>query len=207
MLDPRDAGATPGRAHEATRRPRGHRPAGSRAPSAAERALRRFFFGAPQGAFDAARMHGHAEPSARGRRERDRGEVGIRGALLLQKHDDGGRELVRRAGAALVGQQAAQSRARERGLRLIERLSREAKGTRGARDGSLVDPNPTEHLVLDLKQVATIEERAVGKERVGHFLSAGIEEAARAKRIALGIGREAGRHACRGWHHIADMSI
>ena len=56
---------------------------------------------------------------------------------------------------------------------------------RGLADGTIVDVNLTQHLVLDLHQVVGIEEVAVAKQRMADGFRMRIECAVTAKRLTL----------------------
>ena len=75
---------------------------------------------------------------------------------------------------ATFGDQSRQSRFLEGGQELVERRPREAKAVGGCRHGKVVDLHAPKHLVLDLHQVARIEELVRQEQLVGHVLGASV---------------------------------
>src|SRR5438093_291911 len=71
---------------------------------------------------------------------------------------------------------------------LVEGNPREAEG--GGRPGHRVPigVDAAEHLVLDLDQVAGVEERVAAEERIADVLRAGVERTGGAERGALLVG-------------------
>src|SRR5262249_60160210 len=77
---------------------------------------------------------------------------------------------------------------------LIKRRSRDAEGLGGACHPRAVDPDTAEHLVLDLHEIARIEEVAPAKGLVGDARRSRVERATPAEGLQLGIGLRAAGH-------------
>ena len=76
---------------------------------------------------------------------------------------DVGAELVSRARPALARQEAGEALAAERGARLVERGPRNPEGRHRGGDRRTVDVDPPDQLVLDLHEIAGVEERGLLK--------------------------------------------
>ena len=121
----------------------------------------------------------------------------IGGAVLLNEVEDLVRALVRALRPARARQQPGQPRRRERRLRDVERLAAHAKGGRDLSDGALVEPMSTEHLVLHLDAIASVEKVVAAERRIVHHVGARMQRPGCAERRDLGIlcgGRTAARH-------------
>src|SRR4029077_5212492 len=64
-------------------------------------------------------------------------------------------------------------------------------------DGGPLDANAAKHLVLDLHQVARVEELAAEEQGVGHLLGVGVQDALLTERFAFGV-RGLGHEDLRG---------
>ena len=107
-----------------------------------------------------------------------RPQRGVAGALLLEEGHHGGGELVAAAGTGPDRQQAGQTRRLPGRLGGVEGRPGEAEGGGGLGDRLAVGQHAAQHLVLDLDQVAGVEEGvAAGEGRVDHRLGAGVEGA------------------------------
>jgi hypothetical protein len=82
----------------------------------------------------------------------------------------------------------------ERGQRLVEGRARETEG-RGARgDGDAIDARPTAHLVLNLDEIARVEELVADEHGVRDAVGAWVEAALRAQGDGLRVGELAASH-------------
>jgi hypothetical protein len=77
---------------------------------------------------------------------------------LLEELHDLRAQFVRAPGSGLLRQQPAESSKLEGRLCLIERRTREAERRGALGDRPRIDPNAPEHLVLDLHEIARVEE-------------------------------------------------
>jgi len=122
-------------------------------------------------------------------------QVDVRGPLLLHELHDVVGQLVRATRSRLVRQKSGQTFAVEGRLRLVERLSGEAKRARDGRHRLVIDTHATQHLVLDLEQVVRVEERVVGEERIGDRVRVCVQKSVSLQRPMLG---SALRFVCHG---------
>ncbi len=106
---------------------------------------------------------------------------------MVDEFHDGFRELVGTPRARPSGDQPRQPLIFEGRLSLVESGPREAEGRSRLRDRLSVDPHSAEHLVLDLDQVAGIEELAGLKPFVGDGLGTGIEHSVLGQCLAFGV--------------------
>ena len=77
---------------------------------------------------------------------------------------------------------------------MVEGRTREAEGSGARCDGDAVNPDAPEHLVLDLHDVARVEEVLPREGVVGDALGARVEAATRAEGVGLRVGRLAAGH-------------
>src|SRR5262245_26830956 len=129
-----------------------------------------FFSAALQGAFDAAGMDHQVEVLVNQLREGGGPEQRVAKPVLEQEFDDAVGELVGVTGSGSLRDQARQAGAVVERLGLIEDGTGEPErlGYRG--DGGPLDANASEHLILDLDQVARVEELTAEEQGVGHLL-------------------------------------
>ena len=118
------------------------------------------------------------------------------GDRLLDETGNLGCNLVRLAGAALGRQQSHQTIAIEVGLHLVEGRARHAERRTRLGNGLTLAPHPSQHLVLDLRQIVRIEEVAFQKSRVSNTLRTRIGGAALFERAVLGIRFERAANHC-----------
>jgi hypothetical protein len=78
--------------------------------------------------------------------------------------------------------------------RLIERGARKAKGGGGLTHGSPFDLDPAEHLVLDLGQIARVEELVAGEQGIGNRIGMGMQRTLRAQGVDFRIGARSRGH-------------
>ena len=97
-------------------------------------------------------------------------------------------ELVGSMGPSLLWDKPGKARVLEGLQRLVEGRAREAKFRRTVSDGFLFDLNLPEHLVLDLNEIARVEELPCGEERVLDALGMRIDSALVAQGVFFGIG-------------------
>jgi len=97
-------------------------------------------------------------------------------------------ELVRLLGTALVWHQTGKTVLLESRLCLIERWPRKTEVCRGIGHGLSFGPHPAQHLVLDLDQIARIEEIVLKKQLVADGLRAGVQRSLLLERPELGVG-------------------
>jgi hypothetical protein len=114
--------------------------------------------------FDAARMHADTELIEEKRRQflRDQGVVRREGSL--EPIDDSIGELVGPFRARALGQEAGQAGGLVGGLGFVEGRAREAEALGSLAHRRAVLPDAPQHLVLDLNQVARVEEAVVRPE-------------------------------------------
>ena len=135
------------------------------------------FFSPHQRAHERAGMDGDAEALLHCLRPVGGRARRIRGAPLLDEVEDLVRALVRALRPARTGEQPRQSGRREGGLRDIEALPADTKGGRHLGDRPTVDAVATEHLVLHLHAIASIEEVMAPEGLVLDGLGASMERA------------------------------
>jgi hypothetical protein len=97
------------------------------------------------------------------------------------------RELVPVFRTALAGQKAAEAFVLKSVPRLIESDAGEAEVRGGYAYRSFVMYNPTQHLVLDLRQIMRIKEIVGTENLIPHGLGVRIETAMPAKNLVLGL--------------------
>ncbi len=125
------------------------------------------------------------EPLLNGPGQLPGGERGIGRQLPGDKLHHLGGQFVSTLRAALLRQQAEYTVVLKGRLSLIKRRAGEAEGLRGLADGTIVDVNLTQHLVLDLHEVVGIEKVAVAKQSMTDGFRMRIECSMTAKRLAL----------------------
>jgi len=86
-----------------------------------------------------------------------------------------------------VGHQSRQPPALQGGLGLVEGGPRQTECRRAAADRLPVDAHPPHHLVLDLHEIAGVEEVGRGEERILDTFGARVEAALLSQRFDLGI--------------------
>jgi len=152
-----------------------------------------FFFRARERPFDAAWMHPQPEAVLHLPSEVDGSGRAIRRVGLLKKREDVAGDLVAPVRSPFVRQQARQPALLKGPLRVIERGTREMerRGRRGHRLRFEFDP--PEHLVLDLDDVARIEEVVRSEGGIRDLVGAAIQRAVDPQRLDLGIGGWAAR--------------
>jgi len=91
-------------------------------------------------------------------------------ALLEHEFQDGRRKFVRSVRATLAGNQSRKALLRNRTLGLIEDRPRHSERRGRFGDGSFVDLDTAEHLVLHLQQVVRIEEVGRLEQGIGDGL-------------------------------------
>ncbi len=96
-------------------------------------------------------------------------------------------QLVGSMGPSLLWDKPGKARVLEGLQRLVEGRARETKVRRAVSDGFLFDLNLPEHLVLDLNQIARVEELVCGEERVVDALGMGTQSALVAQGVLFGI--------------------
>ena len=94
--------------------------------------------------------------------------------------------LCARCGPRLVGTEPVEARALEGRLRLVERGAREAEGAAWSH-GLAVERHAAEHLVLDLHEIARVEEVVAREGGVSDALGTPVEAAGGAQRFELRI--------------------
>ena len=151
-----------------------------------------FFSSALQGAFDAAGMDHEVEVLSNQLRERGSSEQRVANPVLEQEIDDEVGELVSVTGSESLRDQARQAGAVVERLGLVEDRTRESERLSHLGDGGPLDANAAKHLVLDLHQVARVEELAPEEQGVGHLLGVGIQDA---------LVRELFTFGGQGWGH------
>ena len=149
---------------------------------------RPFFFPSRQGPLDAARMDLAAEalPDAPRQLRRAAGTASS-ARCCCRKSTTSALSLCARRGPGFFGTSAARPPRAEARLRLIEGGTREAERRRAAADGLPVDAHAPHHLVLDLDQIAGVEEVGGGEERIVDPLRMRVEAALLAQRVELGV--------------------
>jgi hypothetical protein len=145
------------------------------------------FFPAGQGPFDAARMDRAAESRADPPRQLRGAHRGIRHARPLQEVHHLGAQLVRTPRTGLVGDERGEAAARQGALGLAEGRPGHAERGGAPTDRMAVDPHAPHHLVLDLNQIAGVEEVGGGEERILDPLRVHVEAAMEAERVGLGV--------------------
>jgi hypothetical protein len=142
---------------------------------------------ARQTALDRSRMHSHREAFLDSSGQVSGAQGWIVLARLSNELQDRRTQLARLFGPALEWDKTRQTTLRKGGLGLVERRPRETKlgGSFGDRLPVFLDA--AHHLVLDLNQVAGIEELAGGKQVVGHGLGAWIYGALLAQTAQFGV--------------------
>ena len=96
-------------------------------------------------------------------------------------------QLVRLFRAALVGHEAGESCLFEGRQGLIKRGPREAEGCRSAGHRLALALHAAKHLVLDLHEVARVEETVLEEQFVGDTLLARIQSSLLPQRLELGL--------------------
>ena len=96
-------------------------------------------------------------------------------------------EFVGTSGARSLRDQAGQAGAVVERLGLIENGTREPERLNDLGDGGPLNANAAEHLVLDLHQVARVEELAAQEHGVGHLLGVGVQGALLTQRFGFGV--------------------
>lgn len=139
-------------------------------------------------ALDAARVHLNLEPLADGLGQLLGSQGSICGSLLSNELHNLAGQLVAALRAAFERNQAEESFLLKGRLRLIKRWARKSEGIRGLADGSFVEVNLAQHLVLDLHEIFGIEEVAVLEQRTGDRFWMRVESAVTAERLAFGPG-------------------
>jgi hypothetical protein len=132
-------------------------------------------------------MDGDAEALAHRRRPAGGRALRILGALLLDEVEDLVGALVRVLGPPGTREQPREPGGGERRRRGIESLTAHPKGGRDLGDGPLVDPVPTQHLVLHLHAIAAIEKLVASEGLILDGVGARMERAGRAEGRDLGI--------------------
>ncbi|MDI6773570.1 MAG: hypothetical protein QME77_13440 [bacterium] len=102
------------------------------------------------------------------------------------------RNLVGPPRSGLLGQQRRQASRRVGRLHLVVRRSRQAEARRAVADRLPVYADPAQHLVLDLHQVARVEELARGECLVGDLLRMRVQAALLAEGVGLGVALGSG---------------
>jgi len=120
-------------------------------------------------------------------RERGGPEQRVTELVLEQEGDDELGELVGTAGAGPLGDQARQAGAVEERLGLIEDGTGEPERLSHLGDGGPLDANAAKHFVLDLHEVARVEELAATEQGVGYLLGVGVQDALLTERLAFGV--------------------
>ena len=132
-----------------------------------------FFVCAP-GAFDAARMNHEAEVLPNQLQERRGSEQWVAKPVLEQEFDHEVGELVGLTRSGSLRDQARQAGAVIERLSLIEDGTGEPERQSNLGDRGSLDANTAKHLVLDLHEVARVEELAAEEQGVGHLLGVGV---------------------------------
>src|SRR5579883_3410131 len=143
---------------------------------------------APQTALDTARMDIGAEMFPDKPRQFGRPKRRFFLDLLPNEGHDLVGELVRVPGAARAGHQADEAGLLESRQRLIKGRPRKTETGRRLRQRLAVGLDAAQHLVLDLDQVAGIEEFVLEKQLVADLLGAWVEASLLLERLELGIG-------------------
>jgi len=107
--------------------------------------------------------------------------------VLDQEFDDGVGEFVGASGARALRDQAGQASAVVERLGLVENGTREPERVHDLGDGGPLHTNAAEHLILDLHQVARVEELAAQEHGVGHSLGVGVQGALLTQRFGFGV--------------------
>jgi hypothetical protein len=126
-------------------------------------------------------------------RERGGSEQRVAKPMLEQEIDHEVGELVGLTRSRSLRDQARQSGAMIKRLGLIEDGTGEPERLSSVGDRSTLDANAAKHLVLDLYQIAWVEELAVVEQGVGHLLGVGVQDALLTERFTLrvqGLGHE-----------------
>ena len=97
-------------------------------------------------------------------------------------------ELVGSMGPSLLWDKSGEARLLEGLQCLVEGRARETKVRRAVSNGFLFDSNLPEHLVLDLNEIARVEELVCGEERVVDALGMGTQSALVTQGVLSGIG-------------------
>src|SRR5262249_43432970 len=101
--------------------------------------------------------------------------------------DDEVGEFVGVTGSGSLRDQAGQAGAVVERLGLIEDGTGEPERLSHLGDGGPLDVNAAQHLVLDLYQVARVEELAAEEPGVGHLLGVGIQDTLLTERFGFGV--------------------
>lgn len=139
-------------------------------------------------ALDAARVHLNLEPLADGLGQLLGSQGSIHSSLLSNERHNLAGQLVAALRTAFERNQAEESFLLKGCLRLIKRRARKSEGVGGLADGSFVDVNLAQHLVLDLHEIVGIEEVAVLEQRIGDSFWMRVESAVTAERLVFGLG-------------------
>jgi hypothetical protein len=113
--------------------------------------------------------------------------------MLEQEIDHEVGELVGLTRSRSLRDQARQAGAMIKRLGLIEDGAGEPERLSNLADRSALDANAAKHLVLDLHQIARVEELAVVEQGGGHLLGVGVQDALLTERFTLrvqGLGHE-----------------
>ena len=155
-------------------------------------------------------MDSDAEVLSHGVRDRRRRAGGHLGALLLDEGQDVVGALVRAFRSPRSGEQAGQPTGREGRLGRIERLPADPKRGRHLGHRPPLDPTPTEHLVLHLHAIPSIEEVLAREGRVLDRVGARMEGAGGPERgdlRILGDWRAAPSHGVRHTTSISPLRV
>jgi len=132
-------------------------------------------------------MDYHVELLSNQLRERGGSEQRVAELVLEQEIDDGVGEFVGVSGARALRDQAGQAAAVVERLSLIENGTGEPERLSGVGDGGPIRTNAPEHLVLDLHQVARVEELPAQEHGIGHLLGVGVQGALLTQRFGFGV--------------------
>ena len=151
------------------------------------------FFWAGEGAFDTAGMHRETESRGDLVRQGPGGNGAVGAPTLVDQRHDRGRQFVRTFRAPRFGQQSGQALVGERGLGLVVGRTRQPKQRGGLGFGGPRESRVAQHLVLDLEQIARIEEVARLEPGGPNGSGTGVEQAGSTQAFGLGIGLGHGR--------------
>jgi hypothetical protein len=110
-------------------------------------------------------------------RERGGSQERVAELVLEEELDDGVREFVGTSGARALRDQAGQASAAVERFGLVENGAREPERRNDLGDGGPFHANAAEHLILDLHQVARVEELAAPEHGIDHTLGVGVQGA------------------------------
>jgi hypothetical protein len=120
-------------------------------------------------------------------RERGSSEQRVAKPVLEQEIDNEVGEFVGVAGSGSLRDQARQAGAKVERLGLVEDGTGKPERLSYCGDGGPLDANAPQHFVLDLHQVARVEELTAEEQGVGHLLGVGIQDALQTERFAFGV--------------------